>query len=70
MFGPAALPKDLITRLNNDIVGVLGSADVKERLASVGAEPAPMSAENFGRHVREEIAKWARVVKESGATVD
>ena len=70
VFGPAALPKELVTRLNNDIVSIVGAADVKERLASLGAEPAPMSPEDFGRHVREEIAKWAKVVKDSGAKVD
>jgi tripartite-type tricarboxylate transporter receptor subunit TctC len=70
VFAPLALPRDLVTKLNGDIVGVLGAVDVKERLASLGAEPAPMSPEDFGRYVREEIAKWAKVVKESGAKVD
>ncbi|MDO8534828.1 MAG: tripartite tricarboxylate transporter substrate binding protein, partial [Xanthobacteraceae bacterium] len=70
VFAPLALPRGLVTKLNGDIVGLLGAADVKERLASLGAEPAPMSPEDFGRHVREEIAKWAKVVKESGAKVD
>ncbi len=67
---PLALPRNLVTKLNGDIVGVLGGADVKERLASLGAEPAPMSPEDFGRYVREEITKWAKVVKDSGAKVD
>jgi tripartite-type tricarboxylate transporter receptor subunit TctC len=39
-------------------------------LSSLGAEPQPMSPEDFGRFVREDIAKWAKVVKESGAKVD
>ena len=70
VFGPAGLPRDIIAKVNTDIAGVLGAADVKERLASLGAEPAPMSPDDFGRHVREEIAKWAKVVKESGARLD
>ncbi|MBI2297096.1 MAG: tripartite tricarboxylate transporter substrate binding protein [Betaproteobacteria bacterium] len=70
VFGPAALPKDIVAKLNADVAAILGAADLKERLATLGAEPAPMSQEDFGRFVREEIAKWAKVVKASGAKVD
>jgi len=70
VFAPAGLNKDLVAKLNADIVAVLGAADLKERLASLGAEPMPMASEDFGRYVREDIAKWAKVVKESGAKVD
>ena len=70
VFAPPGLARDLILKLNSDVVAVLGAADMKERLASLGAEPLPMSSEDFGRYVREDIAKWAKVVKESGAKVD
>ena len=43
---------------------------LKDRLAGLGAEPGPMSQEAFARYVREEVIKWAKVVKDSGATVD
>ena len=70
VFAPMGLPRDLVTKLNGDIVAILGEADLKERLASLGAEPMPMSPEDFGHFVREEVAKWAKVVKESGAKAD
>lgn len=70
VFGPAALPKDIVAKINNDIANILAAGDVKERLASLGAEPAPMKPEEFGRHVRDEIAKWAKVVKGAGVRVD
>ena len=70
LFGPAGLSKDTITKVNGDTVALLALADVKERLAGLGAEPAPMSPEEFGRYVRAEIAKWAKVVKDSGAKAD
>ena len=70
LFAPVGLPRDLVTKLNGDIVAALGAPDTKDRITSLGAEPAPMSPEQFGRYVREEIAKWAKVVKESGAKVD
>ncbi|MBI3918937.1 MAG: tripartite tricarboxylate transporter substrate binding protein [Betaproteobacteria bacterium] len=70
LFGPAGLPAALRTRLNGDVVAILGDADLKERLATLGAEPGPMPADEFGRFVRSEIAKWAKVVKASGASAD
>ena len=70
MFGPAAMPKDLIAKANADIAAVLASPDMKERLAASGATPAPMAPEDLGKLVREEIAKWAKVVADSGARVD
>jgi tripartite-type tricarboxylate transporter receptor subunit TctC len=70
MFGPAAMPREVIGKVNADIAAVLGAADIKERLASSGAEPAHTSPEELGKLVREEIAKWAKVVADSGARVD
>ncbi len=70
VFAPLGLSRDLLTRLNGDIVTILTTAEMKERLASLGAEPAPMSPDEFGRFVQDEIAKWSKVVKESGAKVD
>ena len=70
VFAPPALPKEIIAKINADIVAVLGLADVKERLAGLGAEPQPMTPDDFGKFVRDDIAKWSRVVKESGAKID
>ena len=70
VFAPAALPKNLVAKVNGDVAAILGAADLKGRLATLGAEPASTSPDNFGRYVREEIAKWTKVVKESGAKLD
>ena len=70
MFGPAALPRELVGKVNADIAAALATADMKERLASSGADPAPTTPEELGKLVREEITKWAKVVAESGAKVD
>jgi tripartite-type tricarboxylate transporter receptor subunit TctC len=70
VFGPAALPKNLVAKINADIAAILGDADMKERLDKLGAEPAPLSPEEFAKYVREEVALWSKVVKASGATVD
>ena len=70
IFGPAAVPKNLVSKINADITAILADADMKERLDKLGAEPAPLSPDQFAKYVREEVAMWAKVVKASGATVD
>ena len=70
VFGPAALSKDILAKLNADVAAILNSPDLKERLAGLGAEPGAMAVDAFGRYVRDEITKWAKVVKDSGASVD
>ncbi len=70
LFGPAAMPKDIVAKVNADTVAFLSAADVKERLASLGAEPAPMKPEEYASYLKSEIAKWANVVKASGAKAE
>jgi tripartite-type tricarboxylate transporter receptor subunit TctC len=52
-------------RLNAEIHKALATAEVKKRFADFGAEPSPMTPEAFSSHVRGEIAKWSKVVKEN-----
>ena len=66
-FAPARTPANIISRLNTDIVASLKMPEVNKRLVALGADVAPTSAEEFGRIVRDEIQKWAKVVKASGA---
>lgn len=70
IFGPAAVPKNLVAKINGDIAAILGMPDMRERLDKLGAEPSPLSPDEFAKFVREEVALWSKVVKESGATVD
>jgi len=71
VFAPAAVPRDIVTKLNQDIGRILQMADVLERISQQGsAEIVGGSPEQYGAFVRAEIAKWAKVVKESGAKAD
>jgi len=70
IFAPAALPAQLVGRINRDVTEVLDSDDMRRRLIKLGAEPSPQSAEAFAAFVRAEIAKWSTVVRASGATAD
>ena len=70
LFGPAKLAPEVTQRLNKAFTDALGAPDVKARMATLLAEPAPTSAEQFGRFVQSELAKYRVVVKASGASVD
>jgi tripartite-type tricarboxylate transporter receptor subunit TctC len=70
LFAPAGTPKAIITQLNAEISKALDSKDAQDRLAGVGCEPFKSTPEQFATLVREDLPRWARIVKESGATVD
>ena len=70
LFAPAGTPKAVITQLNAEIAKALDSKDAQERLAGVGCEPFKSTPEQFATLVREELPRWARIVKDSGATID
>jgi tripartite-type tricarboxylate transporter receptor subunit TctC len=70
VFAPAGTPPDIVKRLNTEIVRIINSPDVREKLAALGAEPAPNTPEEFAALVKADVAKWADVVKKSGAKVD
>jgi tripartite-type tricarboxylate transporter receptor subunit TctC len=70
LFGPAKLPADVTARLHRAFADALASPDVKTRLATLMAEPAPTTPEAFAAFVRAEHAKYEGVVKASGAKAD
>ena len=70
IFVPAGTPPEIVRKLNAEIVRWLGSDDAKDKLKAQGAEPAPTTPEQFDAFVRAENAKYAKIVKDSGARVD
>ena len=63
-------PAPVVQKINADINKLLTQKDVAERFAAQGADPAPWSTEQFAKVIRADIVKWAKVVKDSGATLD
>ena len=66
VLGPKALPRDIVTRWNDEINRILQLSDVKERLAADGIVSAGGSPERFHEFLKREIAKWQKVVKVAG----
>ncbi len=67
LFAPARMPPELVKRLSDAARQAIASPEVKKRIESEGATPAGNAPEEFARFVHEEIARWAKVVKYSGA---
>jgi tripartite-type tricarboxylate transporter receptor subunit TctC len=65
---PARTPKAIIDRLNAEVRNALTSSLVAEQFLAQGLEPAASSPHEFGLYLQSEVAKWAKVVKASGAT--
>jgi tripartite-type tricarboxylate transporter receptor subunit TctC len=63
---PAAVPAPLVTRLNAEITRILHLPSVKERLVGLGAEPAPTTPEQAREFIAAEVARWAKVVVQTG----
>jgi len=70
VFAPAGTRADVLTRLNTEIVKILQTADMRERLTKLASEVMADTPEQFAAFQKAEIAKWARVVKDSGARID
>jgi tripartite-type tricarboxylate transporter receptor subunit TctC len=70
VFAPAGTPAPIVARLNESFTTALRTPEMRERLARMGAEPAPMSSEQFAQLVKAELAKYEKLVKFSGARVD
>ncbi len=71
LFVPAGTPPEIVAKLNAEVVRALNAKDMRERLEKMGTEPpADNTPEHFAAFVRSEAAKYAKVVKASGARVD
>ena len=70
LVGPAGLPREVAAKIAADIARVLKQPEMRERFIAQGADPVGSTPEQFGEQMRVETAKWARLVKASGARAD
>lgn len=70
VLAPRGTPQSIIGLLNGQTVAVLAGADVRDRFAALGFEPAASTPKQFADYLKAEIAKWAKVVRESGAKAE
>jgi tripartite-type tricarboxylate transporter receptor subunit TctC len=70
LMAPKGTPPVIVNRLNAEIAKIQNRAEVRQEWASQGAAPMVMTPEEFGRYLDEDIVKWERIVKISGAKPD
>ena len=70
VFAPAGTPKDVVSKLNAELNRIFELPDVRQKLATLGLDPVLGTPEKLASYQRSEIAKWAKVVKESGAKAE
>jgi tripartite-type tricarboxylate transporter receptor subunit TctC len=70
MYGPRGLPGEVVSRLSGELDKLLRDPGMADKLVQLGVEPKFMTGAAFGEFSRNELAKWGRVIRESGATAD
>ena len=70
VIGPAGLPRATVTRLHDELVNALNQPEVRERIVMDGSEPVGSTPEDFRQFMLADLAKWARLVMESGAKLE
>ena len=70
MLAPVGTPLAIVTRLHAEISKIIQLPDIKERWATLGAEPLHNTPEQFAAFLKADLGKWAKVVRESGAKID
>jgi tripartite-type tricarboxylate transporter receptor subunit TctC len=70
LLAPAGTPKAIVAQLQAEVAKALDDPGVKDKLAQVGCEPFKSTPEQFAALIRDDLPKWARIVKDSGATID
>lgn len=70
LFGPANMPKAVTDKLSAEVGKIMKSPEITKKLAEIGLEPSPGTPAELAAYQQREITKWAKVVKDSGATVD
>jgi tripartite-type tricarboxylate transporter receptor subunit TctC len=70
LVAPAGTPREVIQKLNAEVLKILAMADVRERFLAQGVEPLGSTPEQFGEHIKAQMAKWDKVVRDAGVQAE
>ncbi len=70
LFVPVGTPKEIITKLNTEIIKLMDNPEMRERLVGLGVEAAPGTPDQLAMLLRDDLVRWSKIVKDSGAQLD
>jgi tripartite-type tricarboxylate transporter receptor subunit TctC len=70
VLAPAGTPRAIVARLNQELVRIMHSPELKDRLAATGTDPRTSTPEEFAAYIKQEIAKWGDVVRRANLKAD
>ena len=70
VVGPAGIPAPIVRQLNETLNTVLNAPDMREKLSIEAVEPMPMSAEQFGKYIQADIARWTQLARARNIQLD
>ena len=70
LVAPAGTPREIVQKLNAEVLRILAMPDVRERFQAQGVEAVGSTPEQFGEHIRAQMAKWAKVVQDAGVKAE
>jgi tripartite-type tricarboxylate transporter receptor subunit TctC len=70
VVAPAATPKDIIARLNREIVKIMAAPDVREKFLQQGVDPGSSTPDEFAQLIRDEVARWSKVIRGAGIKLE
>ena len=70
VVAPAGTPREIVQKLNAEVLRILAMPDVRERFVSQGVEPVGSTPEQFGEHIKSQMAKWGKVVRDAGVKAE
>ena len=70
LVAPAATPKEVINRLNREVVRIMATPEMREKFAQQGVDPASSTTEEFAALIRDEFARWTKVIRTAGIKVE
>jgi len=69
LLAPAHTPKEIVDKLNKEVVAIMATTEVKDHMAKLGAEPEPQTPDEFARYINADVAKWSALVTEQNITI-
>jgi len=67
---PAGVPKEIVTKMQDEVLRIIELPDVKEKMLAGGLEPLPLTAPQVAELFRTEMAKWGKVIKQAGLKIE